>query len=192
MSEGLRSMISSAGQPGISPRCGQTRSRSRSAISPLPGLLPDSGGGAPPRRPLRRRHAAAFSGLSLRLVQPASAAWRAIDSTAGVSRLVNFGEHVPSRVPQHLVTGLDGGPRQDCPPLAAACPESGRQRAFAQRPVRSIRGDGGEPRAAAAVWVLLDRGFWFVSRRRRAEGGPIGTRSATGSLMPWRGGHAER
>jgi len=38
--------------------------------------------------------------------EPASAPWRAINSTYGVSRLVNFGARAPRPVPEGLITGL--------------------------------------------------------------------------------------
>ena len=56
-----------------------------------------------------------FPGYLFVAFNPVSSAWRAINSTYGVSRLVNFGDHVPARVPQDLVTRL-----------MARCDETGR------------------------------------------------------------------
>jgi transcriptional antiterminator RfaH len=47
-----------------------------------------------------------FPGYLFVPFDPASAEWRVINSTYGVSRLVHFGDHVPARVPQDLVTAL--------------------------------------------------------------------------------------
>lgn len=47
-----------------------------------------------------------FSGYLFVAFDPASGAWRAINSTHGVSKLVHFGDGVPAPVPKDLVTGL--------------------------------------------------------------------------------------
>jgi transcriptional antiterminator RfaH len=47
-----------------------------------------------------------FPGYLFVSFNPASSAWRTINSTYGVSKLVTFGGQVPAPVPQDLVAGL--------------------------------------------------------------------------------------
>ena len=47
-----------------------------------------------------------FPGYLFVSFNPASAAWRAINSTYGVSKLVHFGDGIPACVPHDLVAGL--------------------------------------------------------------------------------------
>jgi transcriptional antiterminator RfaH len=47
-----------------------------------------------------------FPGYLFVPFDPTAAAWRVINSTYGVSRLVHFGDHVPARVPQDLIIAL--------------------------------------------------------------------------------------
>jgi transcriptional antiterminator RfaH len=47
-----------------------------------------------------------FPGYLFVAFDPASSAWRAINSTYGISRLVTFGRCVPTSVPHDIVAGL--------------------------------------------------------------------------------------
>ncbi len=47
-----------------------------------------------------------FPGYLFVSFNPASSAWRTINNTYGVSKLVTFGERVPAHLPQDLVAGL--------------------------------------------------------------------------------------
>ena len=77
------------------------------------------------------------------------AAWRAINSTYGVSTLVNFGEHVPARMPHDLVTGLMARCDHTGRLLPPQVLKAGDNVHLLSGPFRAIRGGGGEPRAAA-------------------------------------------